>query len=106
MEEGTEIIIDGQEFGLVIGQPAEFRFFSSDIRSGDEAGGILLNADRELLENACLQATLPAMEGFAAGERIPVKVNAIVTELGNLQLWMKHEPSGEKWKFELEVRGD
>ncbi|MDC0502751.1 Hsp70 family protein [Verrucomicrobiales bacterium] len=106
MEEGTELLIDGQEFGLVIGQPAEFRFFSSDIRGGDEPGGVLPNADRELVENACLQATLPAMEGFAEGERVPVKVNAVVTELGNLQLWMLHEPSGERWKFELEVRGE
>jgi hypothetical protein len=106
MEEGTELLIEGQEFGLVIGQPAEFRFFSSDIRGGDEPGGVLPNAERELVENACLQATLPVMDGFAEGERIPVKVNAIVTELGNLQLWMVHEPSGERWKFELEVRGE
>ena len=106
MEEGTELVIDGQEFGLVIGQPAEFRFFSSDIRSGDQAGVVVLNADRELSPSARLQATLPKMEGFAAGERIPVVMNAVVTELGHLQLWMKHESSGERWKLELEVRGD
>ncbi len=106
MEEGTELVIEGQEFGLVVGQAAEFRFFSSDIRSGDEGGTLVLNADRELAENACLQATLPAMEGFPPGERVPVKINAVVTELGHLQLWMKHEASGERWKFELEVRGD
>ena len=38
MEEGSELLIDGQEFGLVTGQPAEFRFFSSEVRSGDKAG--------------------------------------------------------------------
>ncbi len=104
MEEGSECLIDGQEFGLIIGQPAEFRFFSSDVRAGDEAGGILPNAERELAENACLQATLPAMEGYEAGDRIPVKIQVVVTELGHLELWMQHEPSGERWKFELQVR--
>lgn len=106
MEEGTELVIEGREFGLVVGQAAEFRFFSSDIRSGDEAGNIILNAEQALTEEACLQSTLAPMEGFPPGERLPVKVNAVVTELGHLQLWMKHEPSGERWKFELEVRGD
>ena len=106
MEEGTELIIDDQEFGLVTGQPADFRFFSSEVRGGDVAGTVLPNAERELQETAQLNVTLPAMEGFTTGEPVPVKVNAVVTELGNLQLWMKHEPSGERWKFELEVRGE
>ena len=30
MEEGSELLIDGQEFGLLTGQPADFRFFASD----------------------------------------------------------------------------
>ena len=105
MEEGSELVIEDQEFGLVIGQPAEFRFFCSEIRSGDTAGDVVANAERDLQESACLNVTLPAMESLPVGEAIPVKVNAVVTELGNLQLWMMHEPSGERWKFELEVRG-
>ena len=38
MEEGSELLIEGREFGLVTGRPAEFRFFSSSVRSGDTAG--------------------------------------------------------------------
>ena len=106
MEEGTELVIEDQEFGLVTGQPAEFRFFCSEIRSGDIAGDVVPNAERDLQESACLNVTLPTKEGLPVGEAIPVKMNAVVTELGNLQLWMKHEASGERWKFELEVRGD
>ena len=44
--------------------------------------------------------------GLVLGLSFSVNVNAVVTELGNLQLWMLHEPSGERWKFELEVRGE
>ncbi len=45
MEEGSELLIEGQEFGLVTGEPAEFRFFSSEVRSGDAAGQILPDAE-------------------------------------------------------------
>jgi hypothetical protein len=104
MEEGSELVLEGQEFGLVVGQPAEFRFFSSTVRSGDPAGEIVLNADKSLGECARLEATLPAMEGFPPGERIPVRIHAVVTELGHLQLWMQHTSSSDRWKLELEVR--
>jgi molecular chaperone DnaK (HSP70) len=35
MQEGTELLIEGREFGLVTGRAAEFRFLSSAVRSGD-----------------------------------------------------------------------
>src|SRR6201993_2226559 len=47
MQEGTELLIEGREFGLVTGRTAEFRFFSSSVRSGDTPGQILPDA-REL----------------------------------------------------------
>src|SRR5262249_59655167 len=40
MEEGTEADVPGQEFGLVVGEPAEFRFLGSNLRRGDTAGTI------------------------------------------------------------------
>ena len=35
MEEGSEVFIEARDLALVTGQPAEFRFFSSEVRSGD-----------------------------------------------------------------------
>ena len=40
MQEGTEQLIEGRTFGLVTGEAAEFRFFSSAVRSGDAPGQI------------------------------------------------------------------
>ncbi|HEU0368218.1 MAG TPA: Hsp70 family protein, partial [Candidatus Acidoferrum sp.] len=37
MEEGTEATIPDREFGLVVGEPAEFRFLSSSVRKQDQA---------------------------------------------------------------------
>jgi hypothetical protein len=104
MEEGSELLIEGQEFGLITGQPAEFRFFSSEVRSGDKAGQILADAERELEETSLLEINLPPVENFPAGQAVPVQINPVVTELGNLELWMKHTNSDRRWKVEFQVR--
>ncbi len=104
MEEGSELLIDEREFGLVTGQPADFRFFASEVRSGDAPGQIISNAERELEETAKIEVTLPTVEGFPEGQAIPVVINPIVTELGNLELWMKHTGSDRRWKVEFQVR--
>ena len=104
MEEGSELLIDEREFGLITGQPADFRFFASEVRSGDAPGQIIPNAERELEETAKIEVTLPAVEGFPEGQAIPVVINPIVTELGNLELWMKHTGSDRRWKVEFQVR--
>jgi len=41
MEEGTEATIPDREFGLVVGEPAEFRFLSSSVRKQDQVGSLL-----------------------------------------------------------------
>lgn len=104
MEEGSECLIEGREFGLVTGKPASFRFFSSEIRSGDSPGDILSNAERELEEISRIEVNLPVVQGFSEGQVIPVRINPIVTELGNLELWLKHTASEQRWKVEFQVR--
>ncbi|RBP16851.1 molecular chaperone DnaK (HSP70) [Roseiarcus fermentans] len=104
MQEGTEQLIEGRTFGLVTGETAEFRFFSSAVRSGDAPGEILPDAERELEETALLEVELPALADVPAGQVVPVRIEAIVTELGTLELWMKHANSDRKWKIEFQVR--
>jgi molecular chaperone DnaK (HSP70) len=104
MEEGSQCLVEGREFGLVTGKPASFRFFSSEIRSGDTPGEILPNAERELEETSRIEVNLPAVEGYAEGQVVPVKIDAVVTETGNLELWMKHTGSDQRWKVEFQVR--
>ena len=104
MEEGSDCLIEGREFGLVTGKPASFRFFSSEIRSGDTPGQILPNAERELEETSRIEVNLPVLEGFPEGQVIPVKIDAVVTEMGNLELWMNHTGSDQRWKVEFQVR--
>jgi len=104
MQEGSELLIEGREFGLLTGHPAEFRFYSSAVRSGDRPGQILPDAERELEETSLLEINLPPLPDFPAGHVIPVQINSVVTEVGTLELWMKHINSDRRWKVEFQVR--
>jgi hypothetical protein len=104
MQEGSELLIEGPDFGLLTGHPAEFRFFSSTDRSGDRPGQVLPDAERELEETASLEINLLPLPEFPAGQVVPVQINSVVTELGTLELWMKHLSSDRRWKVEFQIR--
>src|SRR5215470_17194418 len=103
MQEGSELLIEGREFGLVTGRTAEFRFFSSSVRSGDTPGQILQDAERDLDDAGLLEVAIPALD-VPVGQVVPVRVSPVVTELGILELWMRHTNSDRRWKVEFQVR--
>ncbi|MEM5277728.1 Hsp70 family protein [Cupriavidus taiwanensis] len=106
MEEGTEAELPPQEFGLVVGEPVHFRFFGSSVRRQDQVGTLLdFWGPEELQELEEIQATLPA-EGRSAGEVVPVRLHARVTEAGTLELEAVPRASGERWKVQFDVRGN
>jgi molecular chaperone DnaK (HSP70) len=104
MEEGTEADVPGPVFGLVVGEPAIFRFLSSTTRRDDAIGTVLDRwAPEELQELAPLETDLGA-EGGRPGETVPVRLHAHVTEVGTLDLWC-HATQGEgRWKLQYNVR--
>ena len=72
MEEGTALQIPGDEIGLVTGEEAHFRFFSSSTRR-DPPGAVLSRwTEDEIQETAPLTTTLPAADGHA-GDYVPVR---------------------------------
>ncbi|SOY81002.1 putative heat-shock chaperone Hsp70/DnaK [Cupriavidus taiwanensis] len=106
MEEGTEAELPPQEFGLVVGEPVHFRFFGSSVRRQDQVGTLLdFWGPEELQELEEIQATLPA-EGRTAGDVVPVRLHARVTEAGTLELEAVPRGSGERWKVQFDVRGN
>ena len=70
MEEGTETDVPGPEFGLVVGEPAEFRFLGSTTRRDDPVGTILDRwAPDEIQELAPLETALAAEDGGRGRDR-------------------------------------
>jgi molecular chaperone DnaK (HSP70) len=103
MEEGSELELPGQEFGLVVGEPVHFRFFGSTVRRQDRIGEVLeFWGPDELQELNEIQAILPA-EGRTPGDVAQVKLHALATEAGTLAL-IAVSREGARWKVEFDVR--
>jgi hypothetical protein len=101
MEEGTDLHIPNREFGLVVGEPAEFRFFTSAVRKNDQPGDLIEDFGDELEELAPMEVNLPAEQN--AADVVPVSFETVVTETGMLQLWCVAR-DGRRWKLEFNVR--
>jgi hypothetical protein len=102
MEEGSEATIPGREFGLVVGEPAEFRFLSSSVRKQDQVGSLLEDWGADIEELSPLEVTLK-LEG-QQGTVVPVRIETRITELGTLEVWCVSRDGTERWKLELNIR--
>ncbi len=106
MEEGTESDVPSDEIGLIVGEPAQFRFFSSSTRRTDQPGdSIVAWHPDEFEETDSLETTLPAHEGVDE-DYVPVRFRSRITELGVLELWCVSTTDNRRWKLEFSVRED
>jgi hypothetical protein len=102
MEEGTEADVPAQEFGLVVGVPAEFRFLGSTTRRGDSVGTLVEDWEEQIEELSPLETTLEA-KGMD-GKTVPVHLHTRVTAVGTLELWCHSRDGKQRWKLEFNVR--
>jgi hypothetical protein len=102
MEEGTESDVPGQEFGLVVGQPAEFRFLGSNLRRSDTVGTLLEEWEGQIEELSPMTTTLEAPGN--EGRTVPVHLHSKVTEIGTLELWCLSRDGKQRWRLEFNVR--
>jgi len=109
MEEGTSTDVAGGELGVIVGEPAIFRFFGSSVRRKDPVGAAIERWKKDEIEElAPIEVDLPA-EGRAKGDVVPVTLRSSVTEVGTLLLEavpLQPKKPDERWKVELSVRGN
>ena len=106
MEEGTECDVPSGEIGLVVGEPAQFRFFCSPQRKQDQPGDLLQSwGPEEVAETDSLETVLERDENIDE-PYVPVRFHTHVTELGVLELWCVSTKSDRRWKLEFSVRDD
>ena len=103
LEEGSKVELPQRKFALVVGEPAEFRFFSSLTRKQDAPGTLLEETGDELEELAPIEVFLPPNTGGSGEEVVPVTLETNVTETGMLELWCV-AADGRRWKLEFNVR--
>ena len=104
MEEGTQADVPAADLGLVVGEPAVFRFLSSTTRRDDPIGAVVERWNsEEIQELAPLETALP-VEGDAEGATVPVRLHSHVDEVGTLQLSCLSTRDDRRWKLEFNVR--
>ncbi len=92
-----------QPLGLMVGQPAAFRFFSSSERNEDAPGDKVAPAP-PLVELPPVRTTLDNAGGELSGV-VPVTLEAVYTELGTLELYCRQQGADRRWKLSFDVRG-
>lgn len=104
MEEGTEAEVPGEQVGVVVGKPAQFRFFTSAVRPEDTVGTKLDRWSKdELVEIEPI--TLHLSSESASGETfVPVRFVSRITELGMFELWCHATGGEDRWKMEFNAR--
>jgi hypothetical protein len=104
MEEGAEAELQSQQFGLVVGEPIQLRFFGSSVRRQDQLGDLLdFWQPDELQELGEIRATLPS-EGRSDGDVVQVRLRAVATDTGTLELTAVAIAGDGQWKIEFDVR--
>jgi hypothetical protein len=104
MEEGAVLELPEQEFGLIIGEPITFRFFSSTVRREDDLGTILASwREEELIELPQIELTLDS-KSKKSGNIICVYLSATNNEVGTLTLKAHSKESDEIWDIEFNLR--
>lgn len=106
MEEGSEQTLDTQQFALVLGEQASFRFFSRSTEKLEDGsvpviGTVVKRWKQELTELHSIDTRLD--KGPEDGKTIQVHLKSKVTELGVLELWCVAN-DGRKWKLEFDIR--
>ena len=102
MEEGTTASIPEREFGLIVGEPAEFQFLSSTVRTSDAVGALIEDWGDDLEELSPLEVVLQ-VDG-QQDVTVPVTLESRVTEIGTMELWCVSRDRKHRWKLELNIR--
>ena len=104
LEEGSTVELPDDELGLIVGETSNFRFFAAANRKDDTAGA-LVEADAEgISELDPVEKLVEADAERKAGDLVPVRLEAQVTELGTLELWCVARDGRGRWKLEYSVR--
>jgi molecular chaperone DnaK (HSP70) len=104
LEEGSKVELPDDELGLVVGEPTTFRFFAAATRKDDTAGTLIDSDDDGLVELDPVEKLVEADGDRAAGQLVPVRLEAHVTEVGTLELWCVARDGFGQWKLEYSVR--
>jgi hypothetical protein len=101
-EEGQTVELGNRTFNLMLGRPVQFPLFTSTSDRVVSSGDMVTVTD-ELHPLPPIHTVLKSAEGKTG--HVPVRLRAILTEIGTLELWCVSGSSEERWRLEFELRG-
>ncbi len=104
LEEGSTVELPDDELGLIVGETSNFRFFAAATRKDDPAGALIEADAKGLVELDPVEKLVEAEGERTAGQMVPVRLEAHVTEVGTLELWCVARDGKGRWKLEYSVR--
>jgi molecular chaperone DnaK (HSP70) len=107
LEEGSSVELPDDELGLVVGETQAFRFFTAANRPdapADQAGALVDADTGGLVELDPVEKLVAADADHEAGQLVPIRLEAHVTEVGTLELWCVARDGRGRWKLEYSVR--
>jgi hypothetical protein len=104
LEEGSTVGLPDDELGVVVGETSMFRFFAAATRKDDTPGALIDAASEGLVELDPVEKLVEVDHDRKAGELVPVRLEAHVTEVGTLELWCVARDGRGRWKLEYSVR--
>jgi hypothetical protein len=103
MEEGESVDLAERELDLVANRPVAFPLFTATDRTGERAGDLVDVTPGTLTPLPPLRTVVRF--GKKVEERtLPVHVEARLSEVGTLELWLRSRTTEHRWRLELRLR--
>ncbi len=90
-------------FELNVGQPVQFPLSYSSTRLADRVGECYDMDEQNFTQLPPIRTVLE-MQGKRRQDRLPVVLEAELSQIGTLQLWCVEKDGQQKWKLEFDVR--
>ncbi|HET7824185.1 MAG TPA: Hsp70 family protein [Anaeromyxobacter sp.] len=108
LEEGSRVTVP-RTFALALGRPVRFPLWASS-HARLERPGDVVPISEDLVPLPAVEAVLRADDGGGAaaragGAEVPVRIEAVLTEIGTLELWCAAADRGARWRLEFSLRG-
>ncbi len=100
---GDKFRLTSMPFELAVGQPVQFPIAFSSTRLADRVGECF-DIDKQQFSELPPIRTVLEMPGKRRRDRLPVILEAELSQIGTLQLWFVASDSDQRWQLEFDVR--
>lgn len=101
-KEGTVFKIEQPLFEVITRRPVSFPLYESTVRKQDQVGDLVEIREDEMTSLAPVQ-TILQLGRKSKRDQIPVKLEAQMTEIGLLELWLSATESEHRWKLQFSM---